>query len=131
VGHDSISFLGGFTMTKLKAWEMALALSLFCAAAEGQTGKILVSFDGADGVVPSRLVQGRDGSLYGTAYHGGADGYGTVFDLTSAGKLVTLHSFEGTDGESPLPYGPLALGTEGSLYGTTYPRRDPRRRHGV
>jgi uncharacterized repeat protein (TIGR03803 family) len=36
-----------------------------------------------------------------------------------AGKLTTLHSFEGTDGGGPY-FGPLFQGTNGDLYGTTY-----------
>ncbi len=69
----------------------------------------LHSFDGADGDYPEAgLVQGTDGSFYGTTYSGGAtsgncpfEGCGTVFKITSGGALTTLHSFDGTDGEDP------------------------------
>ncbi len=42
----------------------------------------LYSFDTNDGANPNAaLVQGSDGSFYGTTYTGGANGYGTVFRL--------------------------------------------------
>ncbi len=65
------------------------------------------------------LVQGVDGSLYGTTSAGGANGFdfGTVFKLTGAGKLVTLHRFNFTDGA--FPEAALVQGTDGNFYGTT------------
>src|SRR5579859_3012329 len=39
------------------------------------------------------LVEGTDGNFYGTTSGGGTDGYGTVFRITPAGKLTTLHFF--------------------------------------
>ncbi len=54
----------------------------------------LLSFDGANGSEPwGGLVQGRDGSFYGTTSFGGAYGFGTVFRMTPTGTLTTLHSF--------------------------------------
>jgi len=44
---------------------------------------------------------GTDGNFYGTTSAGGANGDRTVFQITSSGGLTTLHSFSGTDGESP------------------------------
>jgi uncharacterized repeat protein (TIGR03803 family) len=56
----------------------------------------------ADGKEPlSGVVLGTDGNFYGTTSAGGASGDGTVFQITSSGALTTLHSFSGTDGESP------------------------------
>jgi uncharacterized repeat protein (TIGR03803 family) len=68
------------------------------------------------------LVQGTDRNFYGTTYLGGANkcgsvGCGTVFRITPEGSLVTLHSFDGTDGAGPLPR--LVEGTDGNFYGTT------------
>ncbi len=70
----------------------------------------------------STLLRGTDGNFYGTTYIGGAntgceDNCGTVFQLTAGGKLITLHSFDGTDGA--YPYDGLIQGTNGSFYGTT------------
>jgi uncharacterized repeat protein (TIGR03803 family) len=55
-----------------------------------------------DGSQPvAGLVQAINGNFYGTTYSGGADGIGTVFEITTGGKLTTLHSFDGSDGERP------------------------------
>lgn len=78
---------------------------------------------GIDGAYPyAGLVQGFDGNLYGAAAQGGpAPGsglnYGTVFQITPGGTLTPLHSFSGSDGA--YPYGALAQGSDGNLYGTT------------
>jgi uncharacterized repeat protein (TIGR03803 family) len=63
------------------------------------------------------LVQGSDGNFYGTTSSGGVDGYGTVFKVTPAGTLTTLHFFVYTDGASP--YAGLVQATNGNFYGTT------------
>jgi uncharacterized repeat protein (TIGR03803 family) len=87
-----------------------------------QTFTSLVSFDGTNGANPynTSLVQGTDGNLYGTTLSGGANEVGTVFKVTPAGTLTTLHSFAGypTDGGSP--WAGLVLGANGTFYGTTY-----------
>jgi uncharacterized repeat protein (TIGR03803 family) len=83
----------------------------------------LHSFDGTDGwYVYAGLVQGADGNFYGETYFGGASrnchyGCGTVFKITPEGALITLHSFDNTDGE--LPAGGLVQATDGNFYGTT------------
>ncbi|MGA2414743.1 MAG: choice-of-anchor tandem repeat GloVer-containing protein [Candidatus Sulfotelmatobacter sp.] len=63
------------------------------------------------------LVLATDGDFYGTTMNGGANNFGTVFQVTSAGKLTTLHSFDSTDGASP-EVG-LIQATNGELFGTT------------
>jgi uncharacterized repeat protein (TIGR03803 family) len=79
----------------------------------------------ADGYNPaSTLVQGADGSFYGSALDGGISGCdfpyncGTIFRITPDGKLTTLHRFDATDGASPT--GALVQATDGNFYGTTY-----------
>jgi uncharacterized repeat protein (TIGR03803 family) len=73
---------------------------------------------GADGNNPSAaLVQAGDGKFYGTAYGGGAYGYGTVFKITPEGVLTTLHSFDSADGSRP--GAALIQATDGNLYGTS------------
>lgn len=72
--------------------------------------------DGGDPI--AGLLQGSDGRLYGTTAGGGAYGEGTVFRITTKGKLTTLASFDGTNGADP-GFGPLIQGTDGNFYGTT------------
>jgi uncharacterized repeat protein (TIGR03803 family) len=71
-----------------------------------------------DGAQPyAGLVLATNGDFYGTAANGGANSFGTVFQVTSAGKLTALHSFDSTDGASPEVA--LIQATNGELYGTT------------
>jgi uncharacterized repeat protein (TIGR03803 family) len=94
--------------------------------AQAGTLKVLYTFTGgADGGFPqSSLIEDAAGNLYGTAELGGnldcapPGGCGTVFELTTAGKLIVLHTFVGgTDGASP--YAALLMDAAGNLYGTT------------
>ena len=71
-----------------------------------------------DGEYPyAGLVQARNGNFYGATDAGGANGDGTVFEITSEGVLTTLHSFDGTDGAEPAPA--LVQANNGNFYGTT------------
>jgi uncharacterized repeat protein (TIGR03803 family) len=74
-----------------------------------------------DGAFPGGLVLATDGSLYGTTFLNGANGYGTVFKITPGGMLTTLYSFcsqtNCTDGANPRAG--LVQATDGSFYGTT------------
>ncbi len=102
-----------------------LLLSAHFGRANGQTLNTLYSFTGgSDGCKPSgRLVQGSDGSFYGTTEFGGntnsdPNGCGTVFRITPNGSLTNLHSFSGSDGYNP--FAGLVQGGDGNFYGTTY-----------
>jgi uncharacterized repeat protein (TIGR03803 family) len=112
-------------MQSLK-WQKAgfvLSLCLLAAiAAPAQTFTLLLSFDFSDGANPaSALLQATDGNLYGTTQSGGANGLGTVFQITPSGQLTTLYSFcaqsSCTDGESA--YAGVVQATNGNFYGTT------------
>ncbi len=97
-----------------------------------------------DGRMPrSRLLEGRDGALYGTTQSGGAKDAGTVFKLNRDGSgYRILHTFSGSLGLRPDPNGRmsgvqnggptkfsdegdgsgptgLVTGSDGALYGTT------------
>lgn len=82
---------------------------------------VLKSFAGSDGANPNTsagLVQGTDGTLYGTAQSGGSTDNGTVFKVNPDGTgFQVLKNFSGTDGS--LPGAPLLFGTDGALYGVT------------
>jgi uncharacterized repeat protein (TIGR03803 family) len=76
-----------------------------------------------DGEAPSAaLIQATNGNFYSTTQDGGANGGGTVFEITPAGVLTTLYSFCAeaicADGETPLA--PLIQAKNGNFYGTTY-----------
>jgi uncharacterized repeat protein (TIGR03803 family) len=61
---------------------------------------------------------GPDGALYGTGRYGGAfQYYGTVWRWTPQTGLRVIHDFNLGDGKAPL--GPLTVGRDGWLYGTT------------
>lgn len=72
-----------------------------------------------DGAFPNALIQGSDGNLYGVTEYGGLGAsYGSVFKITLAGKLTTLHSFMAYDGAYPT--GSLLQASNGDFYGTTF-----------
>jgi len=79
-------------------------------------------FDAPDGAHPSAaLVQGADGSFYGTTTQGGSTdnnctfGCGTIFKVTSGGSFTSLHTFDG-DGINP---GQIMQALDGNFYGVT------------
>jgi uncharacterized repeat protein (TIGR03803 family) len=80
----------------------------------------IYNFTGAEGNISSGgLIQGNDGNFYGTTGNGGAYGGGTLFELTSAGTLTTLHSFGVFWNDGADPNGAPVQGSDGALYGTT------------
>ena len=67
--------------------------------------------------ISGALVEGTDGAFYGTTSVGGSTSYGTIFKITRSGKLTTLHTFAGAEGEFPYA-GPIQA-TDGNFYGLT------------
>ncbi|MGA8489285.1 MAG: choice-of-anchor tandem repeat GloVer-containing protein [Terriglobales bacterium] len=92
-------------------------------ALPAQTFTVLKSFNGTNGHGSAGpLVQGLDGNLYGTSYAGGTNSHGTIFKVSTAGKLTTLYTFCPQSGcpDGSNPDGGLVLGTDGNFYGTTH-----------
>src|SRR6185437_13791719 len=87
----------------------------------------LVSFNGPNGAQPlAGLIANANGDLFGTTSAGGANGYGTVFQLENTGTVAapvyastptTLVTFNGSNGQDP--QAGLSADTNGSLFGTT------------
>jgi uncharacterized repeat protein (TIGR03803 family) len=79
----------------------------------------LYGFTGStDGGQPyAALVAGTDGLLYGTAFHGGANGEGSLYSISTTGSFNAIASFSGT-ATGIYPYAPLVQGTDGNFYGT-------------
>jgi len=126
---------------KNRDWMLKLRLPAGCAAlaiavvlvsavgttqpAQAQTFTVLHDFVTADGpkTAQSGLIQATNGYFYGTTYNGGANSEGSVYKMTPAGKVTTVYSFcaPGTAGncvDATNP-GPLTLGNNGNIYGTT------------
>ena len=95
------------------------------------TFTVVLAFEGTNGALPeASMIVAGDGNLYGTTKGGGigaqfgADNlypptYGTIFQLTTNGGLVTLISFDGNyDGAAP--HSSLWQGVDGGLGNTFY-----------
>jgi uncharacterized repeat protein (TIGR03803 family) len=109
------AYFGG-TVFKITPRGKLTTLHSFCAR------------DCEDGTEPMGvLVQSLDGNFYGTTSNGGNNSAcaqtpcGTVFKMTSKGKLTTLYTFcrqtDCSDGSSP--WAGLLQVTDGNFYGTT------------
>lgn len=77
----------------------------------------VIVFNGQLGKFPTGLTLARDGSFYGTTRLGGAYGQGTIFQLSAAGELKIIYSFQDSEGHYPMA--PVIEGADGNLYGTT------------
>ena len=83
--------------------------------------KTLYAFPEAGGPMAG-VIQALDGNFYGSTSVGGPSGNcrlgcGTIFQLTPAGDLTTVHTFSGSDGSEP---GSLIQATDGNFYGITW-----------
>jgi len=76
-----------------------------------------------DGAEPaSGVILGKDGNFYGDTPQGGAYGYGTLFKMTSSGKLTILYSFNSSTDYATNPTAPLLQATDGNFYGVLISR---------
>lgn len=96
--------------------------TIFKVTPAGAFSTIYTFTGGNDGGVPlGGLVEDGAGDLYGTTSVDGANGYGTVFKVTTTGTLTPVYGFcaltSCTDGEAPSST--LWVGTNGDLYGST------------
>jgi uncharacterized repeat protein (TIGR03803 family) len=67
-----------------------------------------------------RLIEGKDGALYGVTYSGGRSNNGVVFKFTKGGSYTMLKWFGNAATEGANPSSPLLQASNGLLYGTTY-----------
>lgn len=73
--------------------------------------------DKPDGATPGKLIQAKDGSIYGVTATGGSNSAGTVYRVDTAGNYSVLHSFNGaSEGKSP---NFVMQAADGLFYGTT------------
>ena len=91
--------------------------TLFKLNPSGTSFSTLKNFDfSGGGGTPNGLLQGTDGTLYGTLQSGNAAG--NVFKMNPDGSgYAVMKMFSGFDGA--FPYASLIRGTDGFLYGTT------------
>jgi len=78
-----------------------------------------ISFDGTNGGYPNGGLIEHNDLLYGMTTHGGAADEGLLFSYDPLANSITKHTdFYGAD-YGKYPYGSLALGPEGKLFGLT------------
>lgn len=79
---------------------------------------VLHPFNGTDGAGPSWGLLDYNGNGYSTTIYGGANGFGTIFELTSKGKELPLYSFaDGADGA--YPQSGLIVDKSGNMFSNT------------
>ena len=110
--------------TKFSPLAMAcIGFALLTTSAAAQTIQPIYSFinSGFSSLRNPRadLILGSDGNFYGTTQYGGSGGFGAAFKITANGVLTVIANFE-TSTTGGDPYGGLAMGPDGSFYGTTY-----------
>jgi uncharacterized repeat protein (TIGR03803 family) len=107
--------------------------TIFKITSSGNYSVLYTFLGGTDGAYPIALLQGGDGNLYGVAALGGniptgsqcgppgtyCFGFGTIFELSTAGDFNVLYAFgtTATDGAYPVS---LIQASDGNFYGTTY-----------
>jgi uncharacterized repeat protein (TIGR03803 family) len=87
------------------------------------TEQVLHSFNNnfVDGYRPlGSLIFDADGNLYGTTSYGGANGQGTVFELTPGAGGVWTEKILFNQTYSETPYANLIFDTDGNLYSTSF-----------
>lgn len=100
----------------------AYAGSVFRIHPKTHLFELLHRFEGSVDSAPiahsptGRLLQARDGSLYGIAYRGGIKGQGTIYRVDPAtGQVSLVHAFKTEEGCKP--FAGLTEGPDGTLFG--------------
>ena len=83
------------------------------------TFTVLHVFTTAEGNQCSGVILGSDGNFYGACNFGGANSDGTLYKVSTAGKVTVLHNLNGIDGQYPGALVPVE-GKDGNYYGVTY-----------
>jgi uncharacterized repeat protein (TIGR03803 family) len=99
------------------------------STAGGQKPIVLHTFQGQDyddGATPTKgVIEGTDGSFYGSTAQGGANGLGFVYKLTTSGEVKAFapippshfdYSFTVTDAANGVPRA-MTQGSDGNFYG--------------
>lgn len=97
--------------------------TVFKIAKDGSGFEVLhrLNTNGLEGVQPQApLLEGSDGTLYGTTFAGGSSGYGTVFKVNKDGSgYGVLYSLSGTTNDGSFLGAGLVQASDSTLYGAT------------
>jgi uncharacterized repeat protein (TIGR03803 family) len=110
---------GNSRVFMLRRFIIGLVFIFTLAESDAQPYTVLRAFQGQDGSFPYAGMVEAGGILYGTTYSGGASGQGTLFKLGKDGTGFDVLTHFGYDADGRRPYSNLAVGGNGSLYGTT------------
>jgi uncharacterized repeat protein (TIGR03803 family) len=72
-----------------------------------------------EGLYPTSIVQGQGGNFYVTMTNGQNAGPGAIDRVTPDGTVTVVFNFAADGSQGNAPMGPLAQGSDGSLYGVT------------
>jgi uncharacterized repeat protein (TIGR03803 family) len=105
-----------FPPATIVAVVLAVLVALSASPPAQAQYSVIYTFTGAaDGAYPNGpLVQDETGNFYGTTQ----GDTGTIFELTPAGVLTTLHTFNSDLSEGRIPEAGLFRDPDGILYGT-------------
>jgi uncharacterized repeat protein (TIGR03803 family) len=116
---------------KASSWKALVVVGLLCLATSllsAQTLTTVADFGGgSEGTGPFGIIQANNGNFYGVTQFAGsgpycslAGGCGTIFEVTSTGKVTTLYNFCSQKGcaDGAIANG-LVQASNGNFYGTT------------
>ena len=114
LGTDGVFYGAGMAGTNESGF-------IYRLSTDGNGYAVVYNFDASppQGQLPTCLIQGSDGWLYGTTLYGGSSTAGTVFKLQTSGTgYVQLYAFSTNNFDGQWPQG-IVQGRDGMLYGTT------------